>query len=523
MNDFVRIPPDSTGKKVKHLNTVVLQISSLSKARGEIFYGDTIEGETSGAYGTLVGTKLEFDQVSFNVVSVDDTWQVNENILINNEPIGVIDYFERVFTPTSTLTDADTQNHLKITEEGALLATSPEGSQTFDAFGYAQTTGISLVDAHTFIYGFSPERYWVEQINNGTVAIDAPKSLLKLSVDDSPESQASITSNLYYPYIPGEGNFIIFSLALSDEGKEGNTRRWGLFDDNNGLYFENKDGIFSINVRSSTSGTPVDRKYLRNELNGDRLDNPNTSRFILQQSKMNLYWIDYQWLGVGKVRFGMIAPDGKRVVLHTVENANSFNVPYMQSGTLPIRIENINNALTSGVSEIKLVCAAVMRQSDNLEYRGPVFTHNADPEQDVDSTTWKHILSVRPKLTHNSRPNHRTALPTAFDVVVEGDPVRLDQFLYSSLDTPLFTSSPDPRSAFEIESRDSQTFTPGVRVNTIYFPTGVTHRTIDKFFPHGLALSADNVTQPTYTLAVKTVKAGGTSKVTLTLRWQEIE
>ncbi len=526
MSQYVQLPPDSTGKKILHYYSVVLHISSIGIPLTSIEYGDELTGATSNATGTFTGYKIEFfeTQVHLHQLEGATQFQVGEQLEFEGAPFATIDSVIPVYIPKVSLTDPVNHSEARIDTRGNIFVRDEEGSQPFDAFGYAQTSQVTLVDEHTFVYSDDTTRYYTQIATSGAVVHDAQQSMLKLTVTDQNGSLVKRTSNIYYPYVPGEGNFAIFSLALGDTGKANNTRRWGIYDDNNGLFFEVADGVFSVNVRSSTSGSPVDRKVVQDDFNQDTLKNTNISQYIIQLDKMNLYWIDYQWLGVGKVRFGVIAPNGTRTVIHTFENANQFSVPYMQSGSLPIRWENFNTGATSGNSELRCVCAALMRQNKEIEYRGRVYTHNSvgGPFTVTDSA-WVPVFSARPKTTFGGKPNRKVAMPTAFEVVVIGDPVRLDQFYNPTLTGADWNDNLDPRSAFEIDSNTGVTLSGGSRLNTVYFDTGVTHRIIPEFLPYGLSLSADGVTQPWFSLALKCAKPGGSSTVIFTLRWKEAE
>jgi hypothetical protein len=85
----------------------------------------------------------------------------------------------------------------------------------------------------------------------------------------------------------------------------------GLFDEEDGVYFELDGLTFSVNIRNSITG-------LTNTVIQDDFD--ETLPYVLDFSKFNLYWMDYQWQGVvGRVRFGIYNPDGSRQLLHVIK------------------------------------------------------------------------------------------------------------------------------------------------------------------------------------------------------------
>jgi hypothetical protein len=110
----------------------------------------------------------------------------------------------------------------------------------------------------------------------------------------------------------------------------------GLFDEEDGVYFELDGLTFSVNIRNSITG-------LTNTVIQDDFD--ETLPYVLDFSKFNLYWMDYQWQGVGRVRFGIYNPDGSRQLLHVIKNANSGPTPYMRRGTLHLEWKCIINII----------------------------------------------------------------------------------------------------------------------------------------------------------------------------------
>jgi hypothetical protein len=84
MANFVRVPPDSTGKKVRHSRkiTVVLTITNQSKA-STIQRGDLISGTISGAEGFFTGRAAT--NAGFSYYLDLDT---NEVFQIGDVPVG---------------------------------------------------------------------------------------------------------------------------------------------------------------------------------------------------------------------------------------------------------------------------------------------------------------------------------------------------------------------------------------------------------------------------------------------------
>jgi len=78
--------------------------------------------------------------------------------------------------------------------------------------------------------------------------------------------------------------------------------------------------------------------------NIDRMDGSGPSGFVLDASKMQMFYIDYSWYGAGFIRWGFRATDGNVVYCHKQANNNQNNQAYMRSGNLPSRYE-VDNGL----------------------------------------------------------------------------------------------------------------------------------------------------------------------------------
>lgn len=157
-------------------------------------------------------------------------------------------------------------------------------------------------------------------------------------------------------YQPGKSQRALLTGAFG-VGAAGITKRYGLFDQNNGLFFELDDDIFYVVQRTYVSGAPVDTRVAQSDWNIDTLDGFGVSKKILDITKTNIFYIHFEWLGVGSTRFGVVI-DGMLHYAHQFNNANIFTNVYMSTPNLPVRME-ISNDGTGDASTIKMICASV--------------------------------------------------------------------------------------------------------------------------------------------------------------------
>jgi len=89
----------------------------------------------------------------------------------------------------------------------------------------------------------------------------------------------------------------------------------------------------TVEIRTSQSGWNIDTVS-----SGTRsLTNPNG--FLLDLTKMQMFYADYSWYGAGAVRFGFKDQRGEVIFCHRVVNSNVNYEAYMRSGNLPARYE----------------------------------------------------------------------------------------------------------------------------------------------------------------------------------------
>lgn len=156
-------------------------------------------------------------------------------------------------------------------------------------------------------------------------------------------------------YQPGKSQLIIFTCNFHGS-QQGVTKRMGYFDDQNGVYFEASNGTMYCCLRTYTSGVAVDKKIPQSEWNTNRMSSDDTE-FDLNMNNANIYFISFEWLGVGNIFYGMVI-NGKYVLLHQLKNSNIIDKVYMTTPNLPVRGE-ISNDGTGQASSLTMICCQV--------------------------------------------------------------------------------------------------------------------------------------------------------------------
>jgi hypothetical protein len=208
----------------------------------------------------------------------------------------------------------------------------------------------------------------------------------------------------YFPYTPGKSQLIVMTGVLG-VGNSNVTKRIGYFDNSNGLFFELEGTTLKVVKRSFVTGSAVDSFVSQVDWNIDKFDGTGPSGAILDVTKAQIFIIDFQWLGVGRVRFGFDI-DGVIYYCHQMLHANSTTAVYMTTATLPLRYEIVNTGVSIG-SSLKVICSSVTSEGGIIP-EGEVFSVSSGIVS-RSITTRSPIFAERMKETLNSKVNRRTA------------------------------------------------------------------------------------------------------------------
>lgn len=200
-----------------------------------------------------------------------------------------------------------------------------------------------------------------------------------------------------FNYQPGKSQMILCTWGEFDTST-GITKRVGYFDGDNGLFFQSDEGIVSVVRRTHVTGSAVDNAVAQSSWNLDHMDGAadanNPSGINLDFTKTQIGFIDFEWLGVGRVRMGFVI-DGIPVYCHEFNNANSLTAVYMSTPNLPVRYEILNDG-TGSADDFVHICSSV--QSEGGQDKNGILRHDDSGSVSGLSTgTTYAILGIRLK------------------------------------------------------------------------------------------------------------------------------
>jgi hypothetical protein len=201
------------------------------------------------------------------------------------------------------------------------------------------------------------------------------------------------------------------------------TKRTGYFDDNNGIYFEQAgNGTLSFCIRSNVSGTPSDaRKVSQTNWNIDKCDGTGSSKLNLDITKTQIFFTDFQWLGVGRVRCGFVH-NGEIIIAHEFYTSNFYDTVYMSNPNLPIRCEIRNTGTTVG-AYMDQICSTVLSEGGYVE-SGQDWAVSSPSLRTLASGASLPILAIRLKNTFNTYPNRIIARAENLKLISTGENIK---------------------------------------------------------------------------------------------------
>lgn len=428
MPKFIRVPPDSTGKRVSHAVTMHLDYNNGVE---DFTIGDVVVGQTSGVVG-VIGAIVASSTTAEGTLHVilrsgsPESYSIGEELRVEGVLHATVASFIPLYAQQTQIVGGNnTTNAVAVDQRGAIFTRTAEGVHQYDGFGKLETSQRTAIGEYIFDRDEGEEDISYEMVGSGDVTHDLPSSSIILSCGTDSGAMARGTTHLYHKYQAAVAQTINMSLAIGDSGKTNVLRRWGYYDDENGLFFELDGEQLYVVVRSSTSGTVQETRIPQEEWNDDRLDGSeglfNLSRLTLNITKLNLWWIDYQWLGAGRVRFGILV-NGQRITCHSTrfkEAGTSF--PFMRTGTLPVRVMQENTGVVGSSSEMRTVCWTVSCEGDFNPKTRSFSVPLELPPSSVTSTSFQPLFSGRSVQTFKGQDNRVVTLPRSINGYVFTD------------------------------------------------------------------------------------------------------
>jgi hypothetical protein len=284
------------------------------------------------------------------------------------------------------------------------IGTFIENSPSQTAFGNLRVANpLTIFDSQNQ-FNKSPFLWEDVLTGSGTTTHLPNESTVKLDVTTVSGDKVVRQTHAYHRYQPGKSQ-LTYMTCVPGAIKANTRQRWGYFDAQNGVFWEQDGTNLKVVERTFTGGSASDANAVnQSSWNLDKLDGTGPSGVTLDTTKANIFTIDIQWLGVGRVRMGITDTLGQVIYCHEFRNANSFTTVYMTTANLPLRFELENTGTAASGTTLRQICASVTSEGGFEVDRGYPFGAS-NGITTIAVTTRRPVLSIRPRLTLNSITN----------------------------------------------------------------------------------------------------------------------
>jgi hypothetical protein len=446
--EYTRIPPESTGDRVGMVHTAVITYDGLQNSHvwqeGEEYFltggVDSNNDFTVHLHNAITTTAVtgvlyvHYEELArYQGYTPEDNQTIRKDspsgdivATINGAPY-------EIYLPANNIVGYKNPQHgLEVDVTGSASIRFDEGRPQLDAWGKLRVSGAE----HLGDYVFGQESKLTDnfsraRIDGGYTTWSSDSRSVKIGIDpadpqfDGTNGFAASTSNTYHHYFPGSSHLYMATCRLNNPSTLNSTRQWGMFDADNGFFFSlGTGGVdatdttgFSVVIRSSYSAAAQkDLIIPRSDWNGDKLDGTGGSQAVLNLENSNIWWIDTQWHGAGRARFGTYI-NGQRVVCHSYFHSNSYPYTMGQTVSLPVCFSNKSTATTNLDLFLETWSASVWTETSiDLNEAGKAVTYHS-PEYSITSDvsgSWQYLFSMSPE--EEIEPgvvNHTLYMPTS--------------------------------------------------------------------------------------------------------------
>lgn len=264
-----------------------------------------------------------------------------------------------------------------------------DDSSQLDALGRLRISGEHIIFSSTLKYNNEPFLWNDVSTGSGSSTYSTSQQLCNLSVTTNGDSYIRQTRE-YFQVYTGSSYMTIFSGNF--ESTPANvSKKMGIFDTSNGIYFENTSSGTSLVIRTNITGTVTNTSIPQSSWNIDTLDGNGPSKVNIDWTKMQLFVMDYAWTGIGRLRIGVMI-NGSPVYCHIIEGVNNLTTNTFSAPSLPIRYEIVS---TGGSSTMKQQASTILVEDNNYYTGGITRSVNRGSSTKSISSNWTPLISIR--------------------------------------------------------------------------------------------------------------------------------
>lgn len=312
------------------------------------------------------------------------------------------------------------------TESGLVTRNIPSGTQNVsvsgfpngavDLYGRVRVSQLSVIVASNFSYNDEP--YLVDSIETGAGAHSGPganEPLITMTTSTASGDKCDRFTRRYYRYQVARTHVLFLSILIGTTHPNCR-KRFGIFNADNGVFWEVTGSTLKVVVRSKTSGNVVDTAVNQSAWNLDKMDGTGASGITLDFTKFNIFVFEYIWQGSGGVRFGIL--NGSHIVfVHEISFSNQLISTYTGTMYLPIRWTIENTGTVSGTQTLRKGSFSYSFEQGGGQENGWEFSaDNGVTTRTISSGSYLPLLAIRPKATFAGLTNRTVIIPIEYNI-----------------------------------------------------------------------------------------------------------
>jgi len=318
-----------------------------------------------------------------------------------------------------------TQNVQVLSNTTNYVYTQAAPTWSIDALSKLRVSTIQNQDFFTPVVDDDTTYKW-NQSTSGTQATSIfLANTSEISMTSGNSASGSVVRQTYVKYkiIPGTSHTVYTTVNFNANNTEtGITRRTGLFDVNDGIFWEQNANTLAIVVRRTlANGSIVEDRTYANSFNTDKLDGTGPSGFNIFSKGLNYYytfWFDLIGGRTGRIRFGMGGPNGPQIChVQSYSGNNALNTNYISTASLPLRREIFNSTVQTTIPYFNMSGIAYQAEAPTRYNSSPSTAYNINGY--VPGTTLTPILTIG--LRAGAPYDHSDISPGEFTLVEQNN------------------------------------------------------------------------------------------------------
>jgi hypothetical protein len=244
------------------------------------------------------------------------------------------------------------ETHVIADKYGNLVDSGPD-SGAVDAFGRQRVSNPFTLFDSTMRYDKRADQWYEVTAGGATTNFLTNASTLELRTTTASGDSALRRTKQNFAYQAGKSLLILQSFVGAPLSS-GLVQEIGFFNDQNGVMVRANGTTIQFVIRSFVTGSVIENVISQSSWNLDTFSS-------LDFSKAQIFAVDLEWLGVGRVRCGFVV-DGVIKYCHEFKHANNANGVYMQTAILPLSYRIANTTAQASGHTLQQICCSILSE-----------------------------------------------------------------------------------------------------------------------------------------------------------------